>query len=365
MRNKKYFGLIALAVLTAIGTIFLGSCGPSAEVKLKGAGATFPKPVYDEWMQVYQEETNVPITYEGIGSGGGQKAIIDKTVDFAGSDAVMKTEDLEKQGLLQFPMIVGGIVPVINIPGVEANELKLDAELLGRIFAGDITTWNHEDIAVLNTGLELPEEAITVVHRSDGSGTTWTFTLYLHQASDYWKNNMSSEKKGEVLGISYGKSIKWPTGNFIGGKGNPGVANYVKESKNSIGYVEYAYALTEKLTTIQLLNKAGKHVEPSLDTFAEAAAKTDWTMSGIDLIPVNKPGDDSWPIVGVSFILIYKEQDDEAKAKAMLKYLDWCFDKGADAARELHYVPIPRKVADEVRELWEKEVKYNDTPIEW
>ncbi len=367
---------VVLAALAVSGLMWAVSCGPVEEaeaVKLQGAGATFPEPVYNQWMYEYEQVSTTRINYEGIGSGGGQKAIIGKTVDFAGSDAPMDASDLDENGLLQFPMIVGGIVPVIDIPGVENNQLKLRADVLGRIFAGDITTWNHPDILADNSEIadKLPEKRIIVVHRSDGSGTTWTFTLFLHMASPYWLANMRGVKvdkaTGEITGKleeSYGKSIKWPAGT-IGQKGNPGVANQIQQSEYSIGYVEYAYALQSNLTTVQLENAAGQFVSPSLETFAEAAAQTDWTKSGVDLVPVAQGGSNTWPIVGVSFILIHKQQEDANEAKEMLKYFDWCFAKGVASAEKLHYVAIPSSVADQVRGDWASKLTIDDQPINW
>jgi phosphate transport system substrate-binding protein len=369
MSRKIILGSIVLAVPAAVGLVWTISCGGGDTVKLQGAGATFPEPVYNQWMTDYGRETGARINYEGIGSGGGQKAILAKTIDYAGSDEPMKPEDLEKSGLLQFPMVVGGVVPVIKVPGIESNQLRLTPDLLGRIFAGDIKTWGHADIAAVNPGLALPAENILVVHRSDGSGTTWTFTYFLHRMSDHWRNAMMGREidreTGEVekeAGVSYGKAMKWPEGT-VGQKGNPGVANMVKESKYSIGYVEYAYALQNNLTTVKLQNPVGKFVEPNLKSFAEAAVQTDWTRSGVDLIPVAKPGENTWPVVGVSFIIIYKEQSDEAKGKGMLRYFDWCLEKGGEAAERLHYVPLPKNVAEMVREQWKKEVRFDGEPL--
>jgi phosphate transport system substrate-binding protein len=373
--KSKLIVLIALAVSSLLAAI---SCGPAAEetaeaVKLQGAGATFPEPVYNQWMFEYEKVSTTKINYEGIGSGGGQKAIIGKTVDFAGSDAPMSAEDLDTNGLLQFPMIVGGIVPVINIPGIENNQLKLKADVLGRIFSGDITTWNHPDILADNPELatKLPAQKIVIVHRSDGSGTTWTFTYFLHKASPYWREHMRGVDVDKETGaitkefdISYGKSIKWPA-DAIGQKGNPGVANQVQQSPYSIGYVEYAYALESNLVTVQLQNAAGAFVTPSLDTFAEAAAQTDWSKAGDELVPVAQGGAKTWPIVGVSFILIHFQQNDANKAKAMLKYFDWCFTNGGAAAEKLHYVSIPKSVADSVREEWAKITTADGQPINW
>ena len=371
MRTKR----IVLAALSLGVVMWAASCGPSEEagaVKLQGAGATFPEPVFNQWMYQYEQVSTTKINYEGIGSGGGQKAIIDKTVDFASSDAPMNAPELDENGLLQFPIIVGGIVPVINVPGLEKNELKLRADVIGRIFAGDITTWNHPDILSDNAEIadKLPDKRIIVVHRSDGSGTTWTFTLFLHKASPYWLENMRGvqvdKATGEItadLAESYGKSIKWP-GDSIGQKGNPGVANQVMQSPFSIGYVEYAYALQNNMTTAQLENAAGRFVAPSLETFAEAAIQTDWTKPGVDLVPVAQGGDNTWPIVGVSFILIYKQQEDANKAEEMLRYFKWCFSNGADSAGKLHYVAIPASVADQVMVSW-AEITVDGQTVSW
>ena len=373
---KKLAVILALVslVILAIG------CANNAEenseeanakvnVKFNGAGASFPRPVYERWIYDYNAKTGAKIDYESIGSGGGQKAIIAKTVNFAGSDAPMSPEKLEDNGLVQFPMIVGGIVPVYNLPEIKTNELKLTPELLGKIFSAQITKWNDPAIAQMNPDLKLPAEDIKIVHRSDSSGTTWTFTYYLDQVSKAWHENMKGVKidkaTGEILEVkekAYDKAIKW-SDDSLGAKGNEGVATTVKSTEFAIGYVEFAYALTNELATVKMQNKDGAWVTPAIESFQEAAAAQDWSGSGEALVPVNQGGSKTWPIVGVSFILVHKEQADPVVALEMLKYFDWCFSSGADAAKELHYVPIPASVTDAIKQTWASSIVAEGNPV--
>jgi phosphate transport system substrate-binding protein len=330
----------------------LALCAGAQEVKsLTGAGATFPYPIYSKWAYEYQKIAGVGLNYQSIGSGGGIQQISNKTVDFGASDAIMKGEELSTKGLIQFPMIIGGVVPVINLPEVPSGTLKLDGDVLSRIFMAEIKTWNDSAIAKLNPGVTLPAKEITVVHRADGSGTTFIFTNYLQKVSTKWKNRVGS-----------GTAVDWPVG--LGGKGNEGVASYVKQVAGSIGYVEYAYALQNKMSAVSLKNKDGQFVAPSDNAFSAAALGADWAKAdsfGVTL--TDQPGKDSWPITGASFILIYKDQPDAAKGLAMLKFFDWCYKNGAASAAKLDYVPIPEKVYSLVEKMWKEKIKSKGKPI--
>lgn len=294
-----------------------------------GAGASFPAPLYSKWGTDYNGVSGHKLNYQSIGSGGGISAIEAKTVDFGASDAPLAEADLKANGLVQFPMCVGGVVPVVNLKGVSDGQLKLTADVLAGIYAGKITTWNDPSITALNPGVSLPSSKINVVHRSDGSGTTWIFTNYLTAAA------------GDVWTSGADKEIDWPVG--VGGKGNEGVAASVQQLSGSIGYVEYAYAKQTQMTTVQVKNKAGAWVKPSLETFTAATRNADWKSSlpSMYLVLVDQAGKDTWPITGASFILVRKDQSDAARAKAMLQYFDWAFSNGQTAARSLDYVPMP------------------------
>ena len=327
----------------ALVPLFAG-CTKVEEITINGAGATFPYPVYSQWAYKYNKLTGLKLNYQSIGSGGGIAQIKAKTVDFGASDAPMKPEDLDEQGLLQFPMVIGGVVPVVNVPGIASGQLRLTSDILAGIFLGKITRWDALAIEKINPGLDLPDMAITVVHRADGSGTTWIFTNYLGKVSEEWRQEVGS-----------GKAVAWPTG--TGGKGNEGVANYVQRIKGSIGYVEYAYALQNNLPYVLLKNRAGQHVAPTIETFQAAAANADWeNAKGYYVVLTDQPGDNSWPITGASFILIYKSQTDPIRAKALLSFFDWCYRHGQDIAKTLDYVPIPMNVVDLVEENWRKEI---------
>lgn len=318
---------------------------------INGAGATFPYPLYSQWAYKYNQLTGVKLNYQSIGSGGGIAQIKAKTVDFGASDEPLKQEDLESAGLLQFPMVIGGVTPVVNISGVGAGKLKITHELLSGIFLGNITKWNDSAIQKVNPGLKLPAQDITVVHRADGSGTTWIFTTYLSQVSKEWKDKVGA-----------GKAVNWPVG--VGGKGNEGVASYVKRIPGSIGYVEYAYALQNKMTYTLMQNPAGNFIAPNIKTFQSSAANADWKNApGFYMVLVNQPGADSWPITGASFILIYKDQPDASKAKLLLSFFDWCFKHGADIAKSLDYVPMPENVVKLVEESWAREIKSGGKPV--
>ncbi|MGE4338343.1 MAG: phosphate ABC transporter substrate-binding protein PstS [Pigmentiphaga sp.] len=318
---------------------------------ITGAGASFPYPIYAKWAAAYKDATGNQVNYQSIGSGGGQQQIKAKTVDFGASDDPLKAEDLETSGLLQFPAVIGGTVPVVNIAGVKPGELKLSGELLADIFLGKIKKWNDPAIASLNPDLTLPSADIIVVHRSDGSGTTFGWTNYLSKVSPEWKST-----------VGEGKAVKWPVGQ--GGKGNEGVAAYVGQLSNTIGYVEYAYAKQNDLSWAQLRNQAGKFVQPEQGAFAAAAANADWDNApGMGVVLTNEPGDTSWPVTAATFILIHKDQDDAAQGKAVLEFFDWAWKNGAEAAAELDYVPLPDEVTNKVRNVWKTEIKANGQPV--
>ena len=311
---------------------------------LNGAGATFPEPIYAVWMHKYNELKGVRVNYQGIGSSGGQRQIKAKTVDFGGSDAPMKAPDLAEAGLIQFPMVIGGVVPIVNIEGVAPGELKLTNAALAAIFAGEITFWDDPAIVETNPNLSLPNEPITVVHRADGSGTTWIFTNFLDKVSPSWH-----EKAG------FGKVVQWPVG--VGAKGNPGVAAYVQRVNGSVGYVEFAYAKQNELSYATLKNKSGRWVQPTIESFQAAAASADWeNAEGYYLVLTDQPGEGSWPIAGATFILIHKEQEDTAKTKAMFSFFDWCYDHGDEMAIDKDYVPVPDNVVAMVRDTWKNDV---------
>jgi phosphate transport system substrate-binding protein len=313
----------------------------AAQADITGAGATFPYPIYAKWADAYKKATGVAMNYQSIGSGGGIKQITGKTVDFGASDMPMKGEDLDKAGLIQFPAIIGGVVPVYNIKGIDSGKLKITGELLAKIYLGQIRVWNDPAIAAINPGVALPAEAITVVARSDGSGTTFIFVNYLSKVSAEWKNS-----------VGEGTSVKWPTG--VGGKGNEGVASYVSRLNGSIGYVEYAYAKKNKITHLKLQNRAGNYVEPDDPTFAAAAAGADWFATpGMGISLVNQRGSNSWPITGASFVLMHRQPRDLADSIQVLKFFEYAFKEGGAAATELDYVPLPRAVTDRIqKEVW-------------
>jgi phosphate transport system substrate-binding protein len=318
---------------------------PAAAVEISGAGATFPYPVYAKWADTYKKDTGVGLNYQSIGSGGGIKQIEAKTVTFGATDAPLKGPELEKFGLVQFPMVMGGIVPVVNIDGVAPGELVIDGPTLAGIFLGTIKTWDDPAIKKLNPNAKLPSQAIAVVHRSDGSGTTFNFTYYLAEASADWKSKVGSAT-----------SVEWPVG--IGAKGNEGVSNNVSQTKGSIGYVEYAYALQNKLVYTKMVNKEGKAVAPTSAAFQAAAANADWnSVPGYGVILANQAGAESWPMTAATFILIHRQPDDAAAAAAALKFFAWAYTKGDKMAEELDYVPMPKKVVGEIEKMWASQIK--------
>ena len=336
MRLKSALGVLAAGVLFA---------GAVHAVDITGAGATFPYTIYAKWADAYKKETGVSLNYQSIGSGGGIKQITAKTVDFGASDMPMKPEDLEKNGLIQFPAIMGGNVMAYNIKGVATNALTLTGPLIADIYLGKVKKWNDPAIAKLNAGVSLPDQAITVVARSDGSGTTFIFVNYLSKVSEEWKT-----KVGE------GTSVAWPTG--VGGKGNEGVASYVQRIDGSIGYVEYAYAKQNKLAVAKMVNRDGGVVAPSDDAFAAAAAGADWSKApGMYLVLTDQTGKNSWPMTGASFILMHKVQSKPENAKEVLKFFDWSFKNGGKMADELDYVPMPAPVVKMIQTNWKSQLK--------
>ncbi|MEW6380252.1 MAG: phosphate ABC transporter substrate-binding protein PstS [bacterium] len=341
-------------LLSFLLSAFLVICAFAPRVEsltINGAGASFPYPIYAQWAHTYEQTSGQKLNYQSIGSGGGIAQIKAKTVDFGASDAPLKKEELDASGLIQFPMIMGGVVPVVNIKGVKAGEMKLTPQLLSDIFLGTITRWNDRAVKAVNPGLKLPDKTITVVHRADGSGTTWIFTNYLDKVSAQWHEKVGTDK-----------AVAWPVG--VGGKGNEGVAAYVQRIDGSIGYVEFAYALENKMAHALLKNKAGKFVEPTIETFQAAAANADWEHApGFYLVLTDQAGENSWPITGASFILVYREQAEAERAKGMLKFFDWCYQNGTKEAQDLQYVPMPQNVVKLVESTWSKEIKAAGQPV--
>ncbi len=335
----KALGLAAILVLAGWGTQ-----AKSAQ-QISGAGATFPYPIYAKWADAYNKKSGVQLNYQSIGSGGGIKQIQAGTVDFGASDAPLEPKELDASGLLQFPMVMGGVVPVVNLQGVQPGQLHLSPQLLADIYMGKIKRWNDPAIAKLNAGVKLPNRSITVVHRADGSGTTWIFTNYLSKVSPAWKKSVGNDK-----------SVAWPVG--VGGKGNEGVASYVKRIPGSIGYVEYAYALQNKMSHTKLKNQAGNFVDPSDATFQAAAAGADWANApGFYMVLTDQPGAQSWPITGATFILVHKQQQKPDIGQAVLRFFDWAYTNGDAMAESLDYVPMPDKVVQLVEQAWQKEVQ--------
>ena len=338
--------LLKTVLLNGAISIAVTSFGSSAfAADMTGAGATFPYPVYAKWAEAYKAKTGSNLNYQSIGSSGGIKQIKAKTVDFGATDNPVKFDDLEKDGLVQFPAVIGGVVPVINVEGVKPGEIKLDGPTLADIFQGVISDWGDKRIAIMNPGVKIPSGPITVVVRADGSGTTAIFTDYLAKTSSLFKDSVGS-----------GASVKWPAASTVGGKGNEGVAANVSRVKNSVGYVEYAYAKKNKMTFISLKNKDGQFVAPDDLTFAAAAAGTDWSkVPGMGTFITNAGGAKSWPITGASFILMYKDPENKTNAAEVLKFFDFAFKDGKKMAEDLDYVPMPDSTTDYIRKnVWSK-----------
>ncbi|MDJ0449962.1 phosphate ABC transporter substrate-binding protein PstS [Methylocystis sp. JR02] len=325
----------------AVATVALATmAGAALALDISGAGATFPYPIYAKWAETYKKDTGNGLNYQSIGSGGGIKQIKARTVTFGASDQPLKPEDLDAANLIQWPQVIGGIVPVVNLDGVTPGELVLDGATIAKIYLGQITSWDDAAIKKLNPKAKLGSTPIVVVHRSDGSGTTFNFTNYLSKVSEDWKS-----KVGE------NSAVEWPAG--IGAKGNEGVANNVANTKGAIGYVEYAYAKQNKLTHTKMINAAGKVVAPGVESFQAAAASADWAKSpGFFQIITNEPGAKSWPISAATFILLPKDSKDEAAASEALKFFGWAFANGAKAAEELDYIPMPKPVVELIKKSW-------------
>jgi phosphate transport system substrate-binding protein len=329
----------------AAGFIAAAAFTPAIAADISGAGATFPYPIYAKWADAYKKETGNGLNYQSIGSGAGIKQILAKTVTFGATDAPLKAEQLDKDGLAQWPMVMGAIVPVVNLEGVKPGELVLSGELLGDIYLGKVKQWDDAAVKKLNPSVKLPSAAITVVRRSDGSGTTFNFTDYLAKANAEWKTKVGS-----------GTAVEWPAG--VGAKGNEGVAGNVSQTKNSIGYVEYAYAKQNKLTYTAMTNKAGKTVQPTIAAFQAAASNADWAKSpGYYVILTDQPGEASWPLTAATFILMYKEPVDKAASLEAVKFFKWSFEKGGKMAEELDYIPMPDSVVKMIEKTWSAEIK--------
>ena len=333
------------SALAAAGVVALALHAPASAADISGAGATFPYPIYAKWADSYKKETGNGLNYQSIGSGGGIKQITARTVTFGASDMPLQPAELDKIGVIQFPTVMGDIVPVVNLDGIKSNELTIDGATLAKIYLGEIKKWDDPAIKKLNPNAKLPSQAIALVHRSDGSGTTFIFTNYLSKVSPEWKDKVGSST-----------SVEWPGG--IGAKGNEGVANGVMQTKGSIGYVETAYAKQNKLTTTKMVNKDGKTVEATPDAIMSAAAGADWAKApGFYMILTDEPGAKSWPIAGATFILVPKQPKDIAATKEALKFFEWAYKNGDDMAKGLDYIPMPDNVVSLIQAKWKSEIK--------
>ncbi|TCS38464.1 phosphate ABC transporter substrate-binding protein (PhoT family) [Paucimonas lemoignei] len=338
MRLHKFVPSLVLAAGVALS-------GVAQAADITGAGATFPYPIYSKWAEAYKQASGNGMNYQSIGSGGGIKQIKAKTVDFGASDMPLKAEELDKEGLMQFPAIMGGVVPVVNLDGIAPGQLKLSSAAIAGIYLGKVTKWNAPEIVADNPGIKLPGEEITVVHRADGSGTTFQFTDYLSKVNADFKATVGS-----------GTAVKWPTG--MGGKGNEGVAANVQRIKNSIGYVEYAYAKKNKMAHTQMKNRDGQWVQPDDETFKAAAAGAQWDKApGFGVVLTDQAGKQSWPITSASFIIMHKVQADAAKGKEVLKFFDWAFKNGGAMAADLDYVAMPPAVVKLIQDAWKAQLK--------
>lgn len=365
---------LMLSTAVVLGALSLAACGgessgpvtpksagtstdsaPKSDITITGAGASFPQPIYAQWAQDYNATTGVKVNYQSIGSSGGVKQINSKTVDFGATDAPLSKEDLDHNGLIQFPTVIGGVVPIVNIEGVQPGQLKLDGTTLAKIYLGQITNWNDAAIKALNPDVTLPDATITTVFRSDGSGTSFNFTNYLSAVSAEWKT-----------AVGAANAVKWPTASSnsgTAGKGNEGVANFVRTVKNSIGYVEFAYAKQNNMSHVALKNKAGNFVQPSLETFS-AAAKADWnSVPGFGLILTDQADANAWPIAAATFILVHTKPADAEKSKAALSFFDWAYNNGDAASSKLDYVPLPAETKALIRESWKQVVDANGKPV--
>jgi phosphate transport system substrate-binding protein len=329
--------LLKTVAAAAFASMAMGS---ALAADITGAGATFPFPIYAKWAEAYKKETGIGLNYQSIGSSGGIRQIRAKTVAFGATDAPVKGEDLDKDGMVQFPAIIGGTVPVFNLEGFGKGDLRVNGPVLAEMFMGKISKWNDPKLAALNPGKQLPDTTITIVHRADGSGTTFNWTDYLSTVSKDWLDT-----------VGRGAAVKWPAPTSVGGKGNEGVAANVSRTKGALGYVEYAYAKKNNISVMALQNKDGKFVMPGDDTFSAAAAGADWfSVPGMGLSIVNQPGADAYPVVTASFILMYKEPADKAQSAEVLKFFDWAFKSGKQMAAELDYVSLPDVLTKQIRE---------------
>ena len=335
-----------------VAALTLGSAATLASaVDISGAGATFPYPVYSKWAEVYKARTGDGLNYQSIGSGGGIKQIKAATVTFGASDKPLGAKDLNDSGLLQWPMVIGGVVPVVNIPGIKPGELQFDGPTLASVYLGEISKWNDARIMKLNPKAKLPDLAIAPVYRSDGSGTNFLFTNYLSKVSDAFKTQIGANA-----------SVEWPVG--IGAKGNEGVANMTTQTSGAIGYVEYAYAKQNAMAFVRMKNSAGEFVAPEASSFQAAAANADWAKAeGFYLILTDQPGAASWPLTGASFIIMYREPKDVAATVAALKFFAWAYQDGVDMAKQLDYVPLPEKVVKLVEKTWTASIKSAGKPV--
>ena len=339
MDRRTFGGAFAVAVLV------VGAGAPAVAADISGAGATFPYPIYAKWAAAYKNETGIGLNYQSIGSGGGIKQIQARTVTFGASDMPLEPAQLQKSALMQFPMIMGGVVPVVNLPGIEAGAVTLDGKTLAALYMGTITQWDDPAIAALNPDVKLPALAVAPVYRSDGSGTNFLFTNYLSKVSEEFKASIGANT-----------SVQWPAG--IGAKGNEGVANMTRQTQGAIGYVEYAYVKQNKMTYAKLINSTGKAVEPSSASFQAAAAGADWANSdNFHVLLTDQPGEASWPITGASFILIPTEPKDATTTKAALDFFRWAYEHGGDMASQLDYVPMPKDVVGLVEKAWSSSIK--------
>lgn len=330
--------MIKKLFIAAISTIAI-----AAQAQITGAGATFPYPIYAKWAEAYHKQTGIGLNYQSIGSSGGIRQINAGTVTFGATDAPVKGEDLDKNGQVQFPAIIGGTVPIINLDGFQPGELRITGSVLAEVFMGNITRWNDPKLLQLNPGKNLPNQPITVVHRADGSGTTFNWTDYLTVVSKEWADR-----------VGRGAAVKWPAASSVGGKGNEGVAANVRRVKGSIGYVEYAYVKKNNMTYMKLQNKSGEFVDPDDATFAAAAAGADWfSIPGMGLSIVDQPGKNTWPVTTASFIIMYKEPKDRKASQEAIKFFDWAFRNGAKMSEELDYVHLPQELQDQIRQkVW-------------
>jgi phosphate transport system substrate-binding protein len=338
--NKRPYFLCSIAL-----SLFILFSGIAGAVDISGAGSTFAAVGYEKWAETYKQHANFGLNYQPIGSGAGIKQIVGKYVDFGASDVPMKPEDLSAKGLIQFPTLIGGVVPVVNLDGIAPGQLKLSGEILADIYLGKITKWNDRKLAAENKGINLPDQDIYVVYRSDESGTAYIFTSYLSQVSAAWQKD-----------VGVGKKVKWPLG--VGGRGNDGVAAYVRRLQGSIGFVEYSTVVKNKMTYVQLKNLDGQFVSPSLESLKAAAVYAAWDVNtGFNQVIINQPGKESWPIAAATFVLLYKVQTDAERGRSVLGFFDWAFSDGGRVASDQGYVPLPENVVKLIRGAWKEQIK--------